>query len=142
MSRATGPTPTVRKLVWARDDGHCAWCGFGVNPGDHSLQHRRSRGMGGTRRADANSPANLILMCGSATTGCHGWIEAHPTEAAARGFRLLQRADPTEIPALYADGTWLLGHDGSRTAVERTETAGRPASGAWGGVPLNSGFSG
>lgn len=69
--------------------------------------------MGGTRRADANSPANLVLVHGSATTGCHGEIEANPQEAARRGFRLGQWADPTVVPILYAGGVWVrLGHAG------------------------------
>lgn len=117
MSRS-GPTRAVRALVWERDGGCCAWCGRGVDPGGHSLQHRRARGMGGTRRADANSPANLVLVCGSATTGCHGWIESHPGEAARRGFRLGQWADPADVPVLYGGCGWVrLGHDGGWEAL-------------------------
>lgn len=115
--RATGPTRVVRDLVWERDGGACAWCGMTVYRGDHSLQHRRARGMGGTRRWDANSPANLVLVCGSATTGCHGHIEAHPGEAARRGFRVSQHADPAEVPVLYAGRVWVrLDHAGGRQA--------------------------
>ncbi len=115
--RVTGPTKAVRNMVWERDRGACAWCGGPVVEGDHSLQHRRARGMGGTRRADANSPANLVLVHGSATTGCHGHIEAHPGEAARRGFRLGQLADPADVPVLYAGRVWVrLDHAGGWVA--------------------------
>lgn len=63
--------------------------------------------MGGTRRKDANSPANLVLVCGSATTGCHGWIESHPREAERRGLRLRQLADPRVVPVLSAGRGWV-----------------------------------
>ena len=116
----SGPARAVRGLVWERDGGACAWCGCPVREGEHSLQHRRARGMGGTRRADANSPANLVLVCGSGTTLCHGWVEAHPGEAERRGFRLRQWADPVEVPVLWAGGVWVrLGHDGSWEAPRR-----------------------
>lgn len=111
--RMTGPTKATRVLVWERDGGACAWCGGPVWEGDHSLQHRRARGMGGTRRLDANSPANLVLVCGSATTKCHHDIESHPQEAARRGFRLRQGEDPARVPVLYAGRVWVvLGHEG------------------------------
>lgn len=115
MSRRTGPTPTVRAAVWDRDGGACAWCGTPIT-GEHSLQHRRARGMGGTKRADTNSPANLVLTCGSATTGCHGWIESHPREAERREFRLRQLADPADVPLLYRGARWVrLDHHGGIT---------------------------
>lgn len=74
--------------------------------------------MGGTRRGDVNSPANLVLLCGSATTGCHGWVEAHPGEAARLGFRLGQWADPADVPVLYWGRVWArLDHGGGWTAL-------------------------
>lgn len=108
----------VRALVWERDAHTCAWCGVPVT-GAHSLQHRRARGMGGTRRPEANTPANLVLVHGTATTGCHGYVEAHPHQAAARGFRLSQTAEPSLEPIQYHTAVgpaWLLlAHDGSMT---------------------------
>lgn len=121
----SGPTKRVRDLVWDRDGGACAWCGGGVSPGWHSLQHRRARGMGGTRRRDANSAVNLVLVHGSGTTGCHGWIEAHPREAERRGFRLRQFADPEVVPVLYAGGVWVrLGASGGWSAVSDLRRTG------------------
>lgn|SRR5690606_11338268 len=116
--RRTGPTAATRRLVLERDGGACAWCGGVVGGGAYSLQHRRARGMGGTRRRDANSPANLVTVCGSATTGCHGWIESHPGEAERRGFRLRQLADPVDVPVMYAGGAWFrLDHVGGLVSV-------------------------
>lgn len=51
-----------------------------------STQHRVARGMGGTRWAGINLPSNLLTLCGSGTTGCHGWVEAHPVWATAHGW--------------------------------------------------------
>lgn len=40
-----------------------------------SVQHRRAQGMGGTSLAETHSLANHLLLCGTGTTGCHGWVE-------------------------------------------------------------------
>ena len=50
----------------------CARCGKDVTYIQSSIQHRKARGMGGTNDPSINSPANLIVLCGSGTTGCHG----------------------------------------------------------------------
>lgn len=52
-----------------------------------SIQHRRARGMGGSRLAETHTLDNLLLLCGSGTTGCHGWVENRERAAAlARGL--------------------------------------------------------
>lgn len=71
--------------------------------------------MGGTKRADANLPPNLLVLCGSGVTGCHGWVESNRNEAREEGFILYDRDDPAEIP--YRDGSgrwWLLTAQGGR----------------------------
>lgn len=95
-----GISKSTRADVIARDGNQCQWCGRYVDTagGWYSLQHRRARGMGGSRRTETDAPANLLLVCGTGTTECHGHIEAHPREAAARGFRLEQGADPEATP--------------------------------------------
>lgn len=104
--RDTGPTPDVRALVLARDGYCCTWCGGPLGEGLYSLQHRRARGMGGTIRTDANSPANLLAVHGTGTTGCHMRIESEPAAAAASGFRVDQRADPAACLVLIAGRGW------------------------------------
>lgn len=113
----SGPSRQVRAAVIARDLSKCQWCGRHVRTetGWYSLQHRRARGMGGTRRAETDQPANLLLVCGTGTTECHGWIEAQPAQAIGRGFRIAAGATPARIP--YMDWTgreWILTDDGGK----------------------------
>ncbi|MFJ4168340.1 hypothetical protein ACIPY3_02405 [Paenarthrobacter sp. NPDC089714] len=71
--------------------------------------------MGGSRAAATNLAANLVLVCGSATTECHGWIESQPAQATGRGFRISAAADPEKVP--YMDWTgreWILTNDGRK----------------------------
>lgn len=74
--------------------------------------------MGGTKRADANRPANLLVLCGSGVTGCHGWVESHRDEARELGLLLWQSQSPELVPValsvargevfLRDDGSWQL----------------------------------
>ena len=94
----TGFNVKTRKAVMERDHGICQWCGEPARPDDYSLQHRRARGMGGSRSPVTNTAANGVLVHGTGTTSCHGYIEAHPTEALQRGFRVRQNDDPRHVP--------------------------------------------
>lgn len=109
---STGPKRSVADLVRTRDAGVCRRCGHLAT----NKQHRIGRGMGGTNRTDVNSAAALVLMCGSGTTGCHGWATTHPDEAYATGWAI-RRSDtrpPSEIPLTDLRGhTFLLADDGS-----------------------------
>lgn len=108
-------TPKTRELVLARDAHTCQWCGRHCYPGDYSLQHRRARGMGGSKNPLARSAGNAVTMCGSGTTGCHGYAEQHRTESASRGFTVAQWQNPHDIPIRDFNGTWwLLREDGGR----------------------------
>lgn len=52
-----------------------------------SVQHRRAQGAGGTSLPETNSLANLLLLCGTGVTGCHGWVETQQrAEARALGL--------------------------------------------------------
>lgn len=104
-------TPKTRWIIIARDtddDGvpRCQWCGepVRIDWGEYSLQHRRARGMGGSKLADTGQAHNGALVHGSATTGCHHYIESHPKEAAERGFRIPQGSNPARIPLIRWDG--------------------------------------
>lgn len=118
-------TPKVRATIIARDSDEngnpvCTWCGgvVRIEWGNYSLQHRRARGMGGSRRGDTGQAHNGTLVHGSATTGCHAYIETHPQEAAERGFRVSQHANPTNVALIDADGlVWRLDPDGTRTLI-------------------------
>lgn len=104
----TGFTRKTRSLVIKRDRALCQWCGDAVT-GDYSLQHRRARGMGGSKNPITSSAANAVLVHGTGTTECHGYIEQHPDEALERGFRVRQGSDPRFIPIVTWSGVdvWL-----------------------------------
>ena len=103
--RDTGPAATIVALVWRRDAGCCVRCGkqcvFGERGTGWSVQHRRARGMGGTRRPDTNQPQNLIILCGSATTGCHFFAESNRTAARENGWAVKSSTDPLTVPVVY-----------------------------------------
>lgn len=114
--RDTGPGKVTRKLVLERDGYQCVRCGRPAGPGIgvYSLQHRVARGVGG-----GNSPANLIVLCGTATTLCHGEVEAkrdpHDLEA---GYRLGSTQDPG------AEAVMLASEHGSGVTKYLTEDGG------------------
>ena len=108
--RQTGFSKKVVAAIIARDEGCCFRCGGYVLHGergrDWSLQHRRARGMGGSRRPDTDSVQNGILLCGSATTGCHGWVESNRIEAIENGWAVPQHGDPLQVAVVHwRDGT-------------------------------------
>ncbi|GAA1138557.1 hypothetical protein [Nocardioides aquiterrae] len=72
--------------------------------GDHSFHHRQPRGMGGSRRREVNSPANVMLLCGSGTTGCHGFIEKYRSSAEQEGWLVRHGQDPAEVPVTVFGG--------------------------------------
>jgi 5-methylcytosine-specific restriction protein A len=102
--RDTGPTRKVRALVLARDGFACVGCNKSVVGRPYSLQHRVARGMGGTSRADAGSPVNLIVLCGSATSpgGCHLLAEQRDPVMHERGLWLNSWEDPATVPVMIA----------------------------------------
>ncbi|MEU8334856.1 hypothetical protein [Micromonospora tulbaghiae] len=119
-AKATGPDAATVALVIERDRGCCVRCGRyvagGVRGRDFSIQHRRARGAGGTRRADTNGPQSLIVLCGSATTGCHDHVERNRVEARGFGWAVRQSDDPAVVPVRHAvHGLVLLSADGSFT---------------------------
>lgn len=118
MARRTDPSAAVVKAVRARDLNRCVVCG---TTGPLSTQHRVARGMGGTRAEWVNLPANLITVCGSGTTGCHGHIEHYPEEARRLG-RALSRYrgefEPLTVPVWTWRGWLLLDNEGNATRTE------------------------
>lgn len=125
--RETGPTPTTVALVGERDGWACASCGRSVLGGvrglDWCCQHRIARAAGGSRRPELNLPMNLLILCGSAVTGCHGRVEQRGTDDLAAGFWLRQWTDgrptaPGEHAVRHARHGWVwLDDDGSVTPV-------------------------
>jgi len=123
----TGPDRNTRALVMQRDDWRCADCGDpvkGVAGVDYSIQHRVARGDGGSSDPRTNSPANLILLCGSATTGCHRKAESRDAEMHRRGFWLKQSQHPRLERVDHAVYGWcLLDDDGTVRPVPSGEAS-------------------
>lgn len=105
MTTKTGPSQGIREIVMERDYYRCVRCGLSVSgePGkDFSIQHRIPRGMGGSRDPRLNLPANLILLCGSGTTLCHGEVESKRADAREHGFALWRSQNPADEPVTVA----------------------------------------
>lgn len=117
----------VDEKVIARDMGACARCGRHVAHLERgiawSIHHRRPRGAGGTSLAWVDEAANQIILCGSGTTGCHGWVESNRSEARAQGFLvpLLGRWKADEVAITHKtlgvvyltdDGGWVPAEEG------------------------------
>lgn len=86
--------PDVRAAIYQAGEGRCIGCGRA----DVTAQHRRRRGMGGSRDPLISTPANGVPLCGSGTTGCHGWTERHPIEAKRLGWALEVHEDQLVAP--------------------------------------------
>lgn len=114
-ARSTGPDVETRELVRWRDRDRCRRCGAPT----WQIHHRKPRGMGGTRDPLINDPSNLVLLCGSGTTGCHGWVEMHRTAAREQGWLVSQHADPRYQPIDHEGQLLFLTSEG-KTAPEIT----------------------
>lgn len=104
--------PVTRQTVIGRAQQRCESCGSASQYLGWSVHHRKPRGMGGTSLVSSASPANLLLLCGSGTTGCHGWFENHRTEAKVQGILVPRHAEPTKVPVYYRSRWVLLTDDG------------------------------
>lgn len=92
----------TREMVLARDNHACVSCGRSIHTSlGYSIQHRIPRGMGGSKHDPRiNLPSNLITLCGSATTGCHGWAESSRNDAREQGYLLYRLSEPAKVAVL------------------------------------------
>jgi HNH endonuclease len=107
----SGPSAKLRALVEARDKG-CVRCGAVVPRDEDSVHHRIPRGRGGENTAE-----NLLLLCGSGTTGCHGYVESHRTEAYNHGYLVKTGYDPLDVPVLLLGKAWAYPSPGGKWVV-------------------------
>jgi 5-methylcytosine-specific restriction protein A len=108
----TGPTSEMRLLLLNRANYACERCGQRLQQA--SVHHRRPRRMGGSKAPDTNMAQNLLVICGTGTTGCHGEIESNRHAALADGYLLYARDNPLEHPVNLHDGWWWLAEDGTK----------------------------
>lgn len=110
QQRGRRPTGPKRETIWtlaARSGGYCETC-IGTRIGAH-VHHRQPRQMGGTRRAEINSPANLLHLCAP----CHAAIESNRELAYRQGWLVHSGSDPAQVPVTLATGTVFLLPDGT-----------------------------
>lgn len=93
--------------VLERDGYRCVRCGKIIVGISHVSVHHRILGNRKDRR-----PSNLITLCGSGTTGCHGWVHNHPVDAKTRGWivsRFARRDATPELSVWYEhESRWYL----------------------------------
>lgn len=114
----------ARTLVRRRDGGRCQMCGRWVDGYVKSIHHRINKGSGGSAQYERASL--LITLCGTGTTGDHGWVTENPTAAGpasegGTGYLLPRNnpdIDPTREPILTYQGWRLLADDGTWSSVE------------------------
>lgn len=113
----------ARRLVRARDGHRCQMCGRSIVDYPSNIHHRINRGHGGSALLERASL--LIRICGSGTTGCHGWVTEHATKAGELGWVLPKNnpdIDPTQERILTHEWGWvLLDDEGGRTPCAARE---------------------
>jgi hypothetical protein len=101
----SGKVPArIRDAALCRDGRCCQRCGISLHGRDYSLQHRDARGMGGSKTK--HTLANLVALCGTATTGCHGYVESQPIESDRLGWSVPNGATPEEWPVFRFGASW------------------------------------
>lgn len=119
---------TVRYAFFVREREACFRCRRGLRWEDRgfgwSAHHRKPRGMGGTTDPAVAGIANCLIVCGSGTTGCHGWIEKNRGIAITFGLLIPRSATgPEWAPEVVrvmdrADRWWMLTASGRAVEFE------------------------
>lgn len=103
----------ARKLLAQRSGGLCEICGKRAT----NVQHRKNRSQGG-----GWDLSNLLHLCGTGTTGCHGYIHANPDRSYANGWSVRQAMNPVDSPAFlrtaYGQQLVWLHDDGTKDTAD------------------------
>ena len=105
-SKPNRVSDTVRNLVLTRGNYRCERCHEDFLWSGVSVHHRRPRMMGGSKNELLHLPANLIALCGSGVTGCHGWVESNRFKAREMGFLILKVESAEDIPFQDKNDIW------------------------------------
>lgn len=91
--------PAMAAITDTRDEQRCFICRAWLsNWGSRHHRLLRSRGV-------LHVPSNLIDLCGSGTTGCHGKVHREIEWATRHGYIVPSGYQPSEWPILAAVGT-------------------------------------
>lgn len=105
----------IRFQVFARAFYRCERCGGAITSSGVSVHHRQPRKMGGSKRPELHQPANLIVLCGSGTTGCHGWVESHRHQARESGYLIYAIDNAEDIPFVDNEKrVWFIDNQGGK----------------------------
>ncbi|MDX3661253.1 HNH endonuclease signature motif containing protein [Streptomyces sp. ID05-26A] len=98
-SASTVVPKSIKDGVDERDAGRCQRCGRAIGSGPWSRHHRDPRGMGGSTLL--HTLANVVLLCGSATTprGCHHEVESQRKQAELDGWLVPMNIRAEDWPA-------------------------------------------
>lgn len=114
----TAVPPVLAQGVDFREGYRCLRCGRSLSDppvGGFSRHHRQRRAVG------LHTYSNLILLCGSGTTGCHGWAHANPNKARRDGLIIDANRRPpietAEVPVLTWQGWRVLDNNGQSTPI-------------------------
>lgn len=88
----------TRWIVLARANYRCERCATDFLGTPVSVHHRRPRMMGGSKDELLHQPANLIVLCGTGISGCHGWVESNRAKARELGYLIQKVESAEEIP--------------------------------------------
>lgn len=100
MSRIPKRIPVkTRQQLHERANDCCELCG---EPNATNAHHRMNRSVGGRHEL-----SNLLLVCGSGTSGCHGWITEHPAWAHRNGYTVKSYETPA-LKRVHLPGGWAL----------------------------------
>lgn len=101
----SGPSHETCRLVDIRDRQECIRCGsplWGASASRHH-RHKRSHPFPGLHQA-----SNLVLLCGSGTTGCHGWVHGHERQSRRMGWIVSAYNDhPEDVPIWTRRHGWV-----------------------------------
>lgn len=92
----------AREIVYARSGGDCEVRIDGVCLGrGTNWHHRKNKSQGGQWCA-----SNGLHLCGSGTTGCHGWITHEPAKSYRKGWAVRSGHNPIGV-AVYIAGRYV-----------------------------------
>lgn len=116
----------VRVAFFDRERGRCFRCRRPLRFEDRgmgwSAHHRKPRGNGGTSDPAVGDISNCLILCGTGTTGCHGWVESNRAKAREQGYLVsaIGIAIPADVRVTRQDGSrWLMTSSGLAVRVEK-----------------------